>query len=135
MSGRLVSEKRTARQVQPPSAKDGCASLMQAYERATPDRARPFNPYRGRVPRALVSGAAAQAILHECLAVGALQALAPGVRAAGLHLLLLGAALRGGRAGRTRGCGSCAGGGGRALLGQAALDEGPALGALQSLGC
>src|SRR2546423_1590452 len=47
MSGRLVSEKRTARQVQPPSAKDGCASLMQAYECATPDRARPFNPYRG----------------------------------------------------------------------------------------
>src|SRR5256885_576438 len=41
MSGRLVSEKRTARQVQPPAAKDGCASLMQAYERATPDRARP----------------------------------------------------------------------------------------------
>src|SRR5256884_1399514 len=95
----------------------------------------PSIPTAGGVPRALVSGAAAQAILHECLAVGALQALAPGVRAAALHLLLLHAALRGGRAGLTRGRGSGAGGGGRALLGQAALQEGPALGALQSLGC
>src|SRR5205823_2158453 len=95
----------------------------------------PSIPTAGGVPRALVSRAAAQAILHECLAVGALQALAPGVRAAALHLLLLHAALRGGRAGLTRGRGSGAGGGGRALLGQAALHEGPALGALQSLGC
>src|SRR5205809_6755363 len=79
-------------------------------------------------PGALVSGAAAQAVLHECLAAGALQPLGRRVRVAGLHFLLLAVARRGGR--RRRG----ARGRRRALLRQAALHEGLAVGALQSLG-
>src|ERR1700686_632801 len=109
MSGRLVSEKRTARQVQPPSARDDCASLMQAGSPAL-DPGAPAS-----CPGALVR-AAAQAILHECLAVSALQSLGLGVRVAGLHFFLLAVARRGGRG----------------LVGQAALHEGLAVGTLRS---
>src|SRR5207237_4265074 len=95
-----------------------------------PDPARPWIPTAGGVPRALVSraAAAAQAILHEGLAAGALQPLGRRVGAAGLHFLLLAVARRGGR--RRRG----ARGGRRALLGQTALHEGLAVGPLQPLG-
>src|ERR1700687_5450444 len=104
MSGRLLSEKRPARQVQPPSARNGCASLN------------PGAP--ASCPGALVSRAAAQAILHECLAVSALQSLGLGVRVAGLHFFLLAVARRGSRG----------------LVGQAALHERLAVGTLQCLG-
>src|ERR1700687_1869044 len=80
MSGRLLSEKRPARQVQPPSARNGCASLN------------PGAP--ASCPGALVSRAAAQAILHECLAVSALQSLGLGGRVAARHLLLLAVLMR-----------------------------------------
>src|SRR6266478_4503066 len=48
------------------------------------------------LPEALVSraAAAAQAILHECLAVGAFQPLGRRVRVAGRHLLLLAILMR-----------------------------------------
>src|ERR1700726_549 len=124
MSGRLVSEKRTARQVQPPSAKDGCASLIEACRQPAAANAgvgqRPtLESAKRRRLGPLVSRAAAEATLHECLAARALQALGGRVRVAGLHFFLLAVARRGGRArGRSR-----------ALVGQAALHERLAVGA------
>src|ERR1700719_2011240 len=125
MSGRLVSEKRTARQVQPPSAKDVCASLMEACRQPAAANAgagqRPTleSAKRRRLgPLVSRAAAAAEATLHECLAVGALQPLGRRVRVAGLHFLLLTVARRGGRG----------------LVGQAALHERLAVGALQCLG-
>src|SRR5438132_5785729 len=87
-----------------------------------------------RVRRALlVSCAAAQAALHERLALGTLQSLRLGVRVAALHLLRLAIGPRGGRA---RGTGRARAGarrGLRALLGETTLHERLALGAHQSL--
>src|SRR2546430_15138461 len=93
MGGVLASEKRTARQVQPPSAKNGAGSLTLSAEirrhRWLAVRARARSRCR-RVRRALlVSCAAAQAALHERLALGTLQSLGLGVRVAALHLLRL----------------------------------------------
>src|SRR6202035_5334338 len=99
MSGRLVSEKRTARQVQTPSAKDGCASLMEACRQPAAANAgagqRPtLESAKRRRLGPLVSRAAAEATLHECLAVGALQCLGLRVRVAARHLLLLAVLMR-----------------------------------------
>src|SRR5256886_2464188 len=137
MGGVLASEKRTARQVQPPSAKNGAGSLTLSAEirrhRWLAVRARARSRCR-RVRRALlVSCAAAQAALHERLALGTLQSLRLGVRVAALHLLRLAIGPRGGRArgtGRARD-GACRGL--RALLGETTLHERLALGAHQSL--
>src|SRR5207244_2901563 len=98
MSGVLASEKRTARQVQPPSAKNGAGSLTLSAEirrhRWLAVRARARSRCR-RVRRALlVSCAAAQAALHARLALGAHQSLRLRIRTAGRHLFLLAARLR-----------------------------------------
>src|SRR5438105_9473429 len=94
----------------------------------------PYTTLFRSVRRALlVSCAAAQAALHERLALGTLQSLRLGVRVAALHLLRLAIGPRGGRA---RGTGRARAGarrGLRALLGETTLHERLALGAHQSL--